>query len=110
MASSEEKVHGPAHRPPPTELESPTGESPDNGVLVGAGKIAGIGGIALVVLLFVYRELIRSTLFPTMKESSAAILIGAVVLFTFLISIIAIFSWHTKAAMGYLLDSGSPKM
>ena len=50
------------------------------------GQIAGIGGVALGVFLILFRELIRKSIFPTLKKDDAFRLLQ---LIAFLVSIIA---------------------
>ena len=40
-------------------------------VLETVGKIAGIGGLALGVMLLLFRDLIRKSIFPTLKKDDA---------------------------------------
>jgi hypothetical protein len=35
------------------------------------GQVAGIGGIALGVLLILFKEIIRKSIFPTLKKDQA---------------------------------------
>lgn len=57
------------------------------------GQIAGIGGIALGVLLLLFRDVIRRNIFPTLGQSHAYRLIKLVVVLTFLISALGLGAW-----------------
>jgi tetratricopeptide (TPR) repeat protein len=66
-------------------------------------KISGVGGISLLVLMFVYRDLIFSKLFPTMEPEQGALLILAIIGLTFFAVIIASYVWlvkHEKKEIG----------
>ncbi|MBN1886844.1 MAG: hypothetical protein JW850_02600 [Thermoflexales bacterium] len=73
-------------------------------VLRIVGTIAGIGGISLGIVLIIYRDFVRdfiqSRVFKTLSSGQATLLMGAVVVFTFSIAIIGIFT-------GFVKDSGS---
>lgn len=51
------------------------------------GQIAGIGGIALVVLLLLYREIIRKQIFPQLTKDQGYRLIRLIAVLVFLISL-----------------------
>ena len=57
------------------------------------GQVAGIGGLALGVLLLVFREVIRKNIFPNLAQSQAYRLIRLIVVFTFIIAAFGIGSW-----------------
>ncbi|MGR2740925.1 DUF4019 domain-containing protein [Billgrantia sp. Q4P2] len=57
------------------------------------GQVAGIGGLALGVLLLVFREVIRKNIFPNLDQSQAYRLILLIVVLTFVIATFGIGSW-----------------
>lgn len=57
------------------------------------GQIAGIGGIALGVLLLLFRDVIRKNIFPTLGQAQAYRLITLVVVLTFSISALGLGAW-----------------
>ena len=57
------------------------------------GAVAGIGGLALGVFFFVFRDVVRKNIFPMLRPDDAAHIIGRIVLFTFLISVLGILTW-----------------
>ena len=69
-------------------------------VLRIVGTIAGIGGISLGIILLIYkdfiREFIQAKVFKTLTSSQATVLLGSVVIFTFLIAILGIFVGFVK--------------
>ncbi len=62
-------------------------------LLKTVGQIAGIGGIALGVLLLVFRDVIRKNIFPQLASVQAYRLIRLVVVLTFLIAALGISAW-----------------
>ncbi len=57
------------------------------------GKIAGIGGLALGVLLIVFREIIRKKIFPQLTKEQAYKLLVLIVVFVFIMAIVGIVAW-----------------
>ena len=57
------------------------------------GQIAGIGGLALGVLLLVFREVIRKSIFPMLAAEHAYKIIRLIVFLTFLIAAGGIAAW-----------------
>lgn len=62
-------------------------------VLATVGKIAGIGGIALGVMLLLFRELIRKSIFPTLKKADAHRLLRLIVVLVWSVAIAGIGAW-----------------
>ena len=62
-------------------------------VLEMVGKIAGIGGIALGVMLLLFRELIRKSIFPTLKKDDAYRLLKLMVVLVWSVAIAGIGAW-----------------
>ncbi|QPF90975.1 hypothetical protein [Bradyrhizobium commune] len=58
-----------------------------------AGQIAGIGGLALVILLILFRNIIRKNIFPTLKKDDAYRLLRLITLLTFLVALAGIAAW-----------------
>lgn len=61
-------------------------------VLQIVGGIAGIGGLALGVLLYVFRDIISRKIFPTLRSTHATILLGAMIVLTFAVAVLGIFA------------------
>lgn len=57
------------------------------------GQIAGIGGIALGVFLFIFKDVIRKNIFPSLNRDQAYNIIKLVLILTFLIAIFGIAAW-----------------
>jgi ABC-type multidrug transport system fused ATPase/permease subunit len=58
-----------------------------------AGKIAGIGGIALAVFLLLFREVIRKQIFPQLTKPHAYQLIRQFMYLTFVVAVLGIVAW-----------------
>jgi len=54
------------------------------------GEIAGIGGFALGVLLFIYRDVIRKNIFSTLGEKNSYELMRLIIILVFVIAVIGI--------------------
>ena len=74
----------------------------DNVIFKAVGAVAGIGGIALAVLLLVYRDLIQAKVFPTLEPAHAALVIGALVVCTFFVAVFGIYGWLVNAANKFI--------
>lgn len=57
------------------------------------GQVAGIGGIALGVLLLVFRDVVRKNIFPGLAQVQAYRLIRLIVFLTFSIALAGIAAW-----------------
>jgi hypothetical protein len=57
------------------------------------GQVAGIGGIALGVLMLIFREVIRKNIFPNLAQIQAYRIIRLVVVLTFLIAASGVAAW-----------------
>lgn len=57
------------------------------------GQVAGIGGLALGVLLLIFREVVRKNIFPNLAQAQAYRLIRLLVTFTFITAIAGIAAW-----------------
>src|SRR3982750_2049400 len=56
-------------------------------------QVAGIGGIALAVLLMVFREVIRKNSFPSLSQQEGYRLLRLVIISTWSIAIIGVGAW-----------------
>jgi hypothetical protein len=65
----------------------------DTGILSTVGKIAGIGGLALGVLLLIFKDVIRKNIFPNLSQTQAFRIIRLILVLTFLTAIAGIFAW-----------------
>lgn len=65
----------------------------DTELLKIVAQAAGIGGIALGVLLLIFREVIRKNLFPNLSREQGYRLIRLVVSLTFAIAVLGIGAW-----------------
>jgi hypothetical protein len=76
-------------------------------LILKAAQIAGIGGIALGVLLLLFRDVIRKNIFPMLGQTQAYRLIKLIVLLTFVIAMLGLGAWvyvQTKSADDALAD------
>jgi hypothetical protein len=62
-------------------------------ILKTVAQIAGIGGIALGVLLIIFRNIIRKNIFPKFKNEEAYKIIRLIIILTFAIAALGIISW-----------------
>jgi hypothetical protein len=65
----------------------------ETSVLKVVGQVAGIGGIALGVLLLVFREVIRKNIFGTLTRDQSYQLIRLIIILTFAIAVVGIVAW-----------------
>ncbi len=57
------------------------------------GQIAGIGGLALGVLLLVFRQIIARNIFPTLKKDDAYRLLRLISVLVFVVALAGIGAW-----------------
>ena len=57
------------------------------------GQIAGIGGLSLGVLLLVFRDIIRKTIFPQLTKQDAYRLLRLIAILVFLIAAFGLVAW-----------------
>lgn len=62
-------------------------------LLLTVGQVAGIGGVALGVLLLVFRDVVRRNIFPRLAQNQAYRVITLVVILTFAISALGLVVW-----------------
>jgi len=65
----------------------------DREILEVFGKIAGIGGLSLGVMLIIFRDFLAKKIFPTLSKDQAYKLLRLLLLLTWSIAIIGIFSY-----------------
>lgn len=59
------------------------------------GSVAGIGGLAIALCLFIFRDLLRKKIFPTLTKDHAFRVINNIILATTIVAIIGIIAWAT---------------
>jgi len=74
------------------------------------GQIAGIGGVALGLASFIFREIIRKSIFPTLSKEHAYKLLRLIVVLAWLIGILGVMAWiyqgrSSETKNGVLLHS-----
>lgn len=62
-------------------------------VLKVVGQVAGIGGLALGVLLLIFRDVIRKNIFPSLDKIQAYRILRLIIVSTFLIAALGIGAW-----------------
>jgi hypothetical protein len=62
-------------------------------ILETAGQIAGLGGLALGVLLLVFRQIIAKAIFPTLTKGHAYRLLRLMTVLVFVVAIVGIGAW-----------------
>jgi tetratricopeptide (TPR) repeat protein len=72
-------------------------------------KVAGVGGIALFVLLMVFRDVIKKKIFPTLHPKHAFSIIRLIIVCTFLIACVGIATWYLLEARQADLKSEKQK-
>lgn len=65
----------------------------DAGILTVVAQVAGIGGIALGVLLLVFRDIIRRNIFPKLSRHNAYSLLRLMVVLVWSIALVGIVAW-----------------
>lgn len=90
----------------------------DASTLKIVGQVAGIGGLALGVLLIVFKEVIRKNIFPQLTKEQAYNLLNSIIRYTFIVSVTGIAAWtyaatrpdsktHEIVFQGYVKESGT---
>jgi len=62
-------------------------------LFTAVGQTAGVGGIALGVLLIIFRDVIRRNIFPSLAPTHAYRIIRLVIVLTFSIAVLSIAAW-----------------
>jgi hypothetical protein len=65
----------------------------DSQLLLQVGRVAGLGGVALGVLLIVFREVLRKNIFPQLPKTHAYKILRLIVILTFGIAALGISAW-----------------
>jgi hypothetical protein len=81
----------------------------DAGLLKTLGEILGIGGVALGVFFLLFREIIRKSIFPTLKKDDAYRLLRLISVLIWSVAVIGIGAWFwgdRKAAAGSVTTTG----
>jgi hypothetical protein len=71
----------------------------DSDLLKTLGQLLGIGGLALGVFLLLFREVIRKSIFPTLKKDDAFRLVRLMVVLIWSVAVIGIGAWIWGAQM-----------
>ena len=78
----------------------------DVGLLRTVGEVAGIGGLAVGVLLIVFKQIIAKKIFPMLTKERAYRLMRLISTYAFVIGIAGIGAWTWVQTAGS--DGGSP--
>jgi len=65
----------------------------DVGLLKTLGEVLGIGGVALGVFFLLFRELIRKSIFPKLKEDDAYRLLQLITVLVWSVAVIGVAAW-----------------
>jgi|GEM_PF-5079040 len=79
------------------------------GILETVGKVAGIGGIALGVLLILFRNVLRKEVFPTLTRDQAFKLIRLLLILVWSIALVGITAWLVAPMIGPPKISPNPE-
>jgi hypothetical protein len=71
-----------------------------------AGKVAGIGGLAIGALLILYRDVIRRNIFPQMSKGQAYGLLRLIIILAWSVAIIGIAAWVIVATFPSIVAKG----
>jgi hypothetical protein len=80
----------------------------DAQILRTVGQVGGIGGVALGVLLLVFRDVIRKKIFPTLTKEQAYGLLRLVVLLVWVVALTGIAAWVWVATHPSVSNSAQP--
>jgi hypothetical protein len=61
-------------------------------ILSIVGKIAGIGGLAIGMIILIFKDIIAKNIFPTLTKTQAYSLLKLIIIFSFFIAIFGIFA------------------
>jgi len=81
----------------------------DAGLLKTLGEILGIGGVALGVFFLLFREIIRKSIFPTLKKDDAYRLLRLISILIWSVAVIGVAAWFwgdRKAVAGSVSTTG----
>jgi hypothetical protein len=78
-------------------------------VLQTVGGVAGLGGLALGVLLLIYRDVIRKNIFSSLTKEQSYGLMRLIIVLTFAIAVLGLIAWaYTSAGRTYQSNNGIP--
>jgi hypothetical protein len=63
-----------------------------------AGGVAGLAGLAIGLILLLYREIVRKSIFPTLTKRDAYRLLRNMALLSWSVAMVGIFSWTWTAS------------
>lgn len=63
--------------------------------------VAGIGGVALASVVYIFREIIRKQIFPTLSEDRAYTLLIRIILFIFILGVLGIFAYSLPILLNW---------
>ena len=66
----------------------------ENEALEKLGQVAGIGGLSIGLLIIVFREVIRTKVFPKLTRKQAYQLLTLIVVLTWIAGIAGLFAWY----------------
>jgi hypothetical protein len=69
------------------------------GILKVVAQVAGLGGIALGVLLLVFREVIRKNIFPILPKQEAYKLLRLIIILVWTVALVGIVAWVYTSTM-----------
>ena len=64
------------------------------------GQAGGLGGIAVGVLLLVFREIVRKSIFPMLKKEDAFRIMRLIIVLTWSVALAGIAAWVVGARSG----------
>jgi hypothetical protein len=65
----------------------------DTDLLKTLGQVLGIGGVALGVFFLLFREVLRKSIFPTLKKDDAFRLLRLIALLIWSVAVVGIGAW-----------------
>ena len=77
----------------------------DSNLFKVAGAVAGIGGIALAAVVFIFREVIRKQIFPQLTKHQAYNLLNRIIVLTFVIGALGIGAYIVTAKWNRVVES-----
>jgi hypothetical protein len=81
----------------------------DSELLKTLGQLLGIGGLALGIFFLLFREVIRKSIFPTLKKDDAYRLLRLISVLIWSVAVVGIAAWiwgDRKAAAGSVTTIG----
>jgi hypothetical protein len=84
----------------------------DAGLLKTLGQVLGIGGLALGIFFLLFRDIIRKSIFPTLKKDDAYRLLRLISVLIWSVAVIGIGAWiwgDRKAAAAHSVTTTGPQ-